>query len=433
MRLTLDLGSDDHLKNRLLSERETLAENLRLVYVAMTRAKHRCYFVWGRFNDTETSAPAYLFHGSRVLQNTPDDDVVSKTAGYLEKLTDAHMLEDLERLVEKASGTITLRPFPSGEPETVAKADQDAATLRCRTFSGKIDRSWRISSFSSLVSGKIHRGDHGDDAQWEPSTILEDNTSGDSSDASTVGSFFSFPKGTLAGTFVHSVFENMDFAQAASPALEQLVAEKLGMYGFDENWTDATCAMVRKVLSVPLEKNDPKFTLSRIGTTDRINELSFYFPLKRVSPQDLQDFFERENLAFYDRDLQEVWQGLTFSPTRGFVKGFIDMVFHHEGRYYLVDWKSNYLGGSVQDYHQKALAAAMADACYFLQYLLYTVALHAYLRLRLPGYRYEKHFGAIYYLFVRGMDDRVGCQYGVFRDRPDEGCVERLCALLIDT
>ena len=103
-----------------------------------------------------------------------------------------------------------------------------------------------------------------------------------------------------------------------------------------------------------------------------------------------------------------------------------------ENRYFLVDWKSNHLGNRVEAYNQKALAKAMGESSYFLQYMLYTVALDQYLRLRLPGYHYEEHFGAVYYVFVRGVEPGKGPEFGVFRDRPARRLVERFSKRLMD-
>jgi exodeoxyribonuclease V beta subunit len=112
--------------------------------------------------------------------------------------------------------------------------------------------------------------------------------------------------------------------------------------------------------------------------------------------------------------------------------GFIDLVFQHEGRFYLVDWKSNVLGPGIADYAPASLRQAMTEHFYILQSRLYTVALHQYLTLRLPDYQYENHFGGIYYLFIRGMDPAYGPAYGVYEDRPAASLIDTLCRTLID-
>lgn len=118
---------------------------------------------------------------------------------------------------------------------------------------------------------------------------------------------------------------------------------------------------------------------------------------------------------------------LQFRPLDGYMKGFMDLVFRFGDRFYLVDWKSNYLGGRIEDYAQGALQKVMTENFYQLQYHLYVVALHKYLTARLPGYRYESHFGGVYYLFLRGVDPEKGSDYGIYRHRPEATAIEALC------
>jgi exodeoxyribonuclease V beta subunit len=122
---------------------------------------------------------------------------------------------------------------------------------------------------------------------------------------------------------------------------------------------------------------------------------------------------------------------LDFAPVRGMVRGFMDLVFSHGGRYYIVDWKSNHLGNRLDDYAGGRLALEMERRLYTLQYLLYTVALHGYLRVRQPGYDYDSHFGGAYYLFLRGIDPLAGPEYGIFRDLPPRGLIEELSTALV--
>ena len=102
----------------------------------------------------------------------------------------------------------------------------------------------------------------------------------------------------------------------------------------------------------------------------------------------------------------------------------------HRGRWYVIDYKSNWLGPSPGDYARDAVAAAMRSSAYPLQYLLYLVALHRYLGLRLPGYDYARHVGGVFYLFVRGMEPAAGMGRGVWFDRPEASLVHGLDRLL---
>ena len=113
------------------------------------------------------------------------------------------------------------------------------------------------------------------------------------------------------------------------------------------------------------------------------------------------------------------------------MKGFMDMVFRFRDRFYLVDWKSNFLGNRIGDYDQDALSLAMKEEFYMLQFHLYTVALHQYLRLRLRGYSYEGHFGGVCYIFLRGVDPGRGPDFGIYRHRPPAELINQFCSNLI--
>ncbi len=129
--------------------------------------------------------------------------------------------------------------------------------------------------------------------------------------------------------------------------------------------------------------------------------------------------------------MKTVCASLKFKPVRGMVRGFMDMVFEHGGKYYLVDWKSNHLGYRVEDYGQESLKTAMEHNLYPLQYLLYTVALNRYLSLRVRGYDYATHFGGVIYVFLRGVSPERGEEFGYFRDMPPVEMIDELTKNLI--
>jgi exodeoxyribonuclease V beta subunit len=412
--LTLDLGSEKMAENRVLAGKEQLAENLRLFYVALTRAKKRCYLVWGRFNKAEMSAPAYLFHQPESQGNK---NVITAMEKRFKTLDNDTLLAELKVVQDKAGGTIGLFEMPMEKGQKVPPAQDKAVTLACREFSGDIDSSRRLSSYSSLVSSRPHGSEIAD---------YDDVGQGSGSGGQDTADIFAFPRGAKAGTFLHDIFEHLDFTESDSDHAKRLVEDKLRTYGFDPAWRETICNMIRRVLTVPLKPDKSGFTLSRIGNQDRLNELEFYFPLKSITPKMLKDIFAAYKEPVSLENFPERIGQLRFMPVRGFMRGFMDMVFHFEGRYYLVDWKSNYLGGSVEAYGQDALVTAMDKHYYFFQYYIYTVALNQYLKLRLPGYDYEKHFGGIFYIFLRGMNPAKGPQYGIYRDLPSAKLIDEL-------
>jgi exodeoxyribonuclease V beta subunit len=244
---------------------------------------------------------------------------------------------------------------------------------------------------------------------------------------------FSLPKGTKTGTLLHDILEHLDFAEKDASVKEKLVADKLMEHGFDPIWQESIRQMIRKVLVIPLDPKVGDFQLSYIRNEDRLNELAFYFPLKSISPKSLKSLFSRYASPEFPGDFPVRIERLDFTPVRGFMKGFIDLVFQFKSRFYLVDWKSNFLGSRIEDYGQEALSATMVEDYYVLQYHIYAVALNQYLYLRLPGYDYDTHFGGVYYIFLRGVDPDSGPEYGIYRDRPSADLIKELSATLIDS
>jgi exodeoxyribonuclease V beta subunit len=189
--------------------------------------------------------------------------------------------------------------------------------------------------------------------------------------------------------------------------------------------------MVQKVISAPLNQENSELQLTRIRNQDRINELEFYFPLKQISAKEIADLFSTHGSPHVPGGLPEQIGRMAFSPLKGFMKGFMDMVFRYQDRFYLVDWKSNHLGNRVEDYNQEGVIRAMEDGGYHFQYHIYTVALNMYLKLRLPDFDYKKHFGGVYYIFLRGVDPGMGPQFGIYRHRPSEELIKTLCNEMI--
>ncbi len=219
--LILDLGSESMDKNRVFAEKEQLAENLRLFYVALTRAKKRCYLVWGRFNEAETSAPAYLFHQS---ESPEGGDVAGEMRKRFKTMDDDALLAELRVIQEKSGGSIGLSEMPMEKGEKTPPVPNKAVTLACREFSGKIDSQWRLSSYSSLISNRPHSSEMADYYDVGQGAVISDQWSvvGDRSTAD----IFSFPRGTKAGTFFHDIFEHLDFMESDSGYVEKLVEDK---------------------------------------------------------------------------------------------------------------------------------------------------------------------------------------------------------------
>jgi len=429
MRLTFELGSSGMDVNRVSAERERLAENMRLFYVALTRAMTRCYFVWGRINEAETSAPSYL-----MVHQTSDrdgDNVVQVAEENFNRLSDGDLYRAVEVIAGNSGRAIKLSEMPEADGQRRTPFQEESAALDRRVFSGTIDRQWHISSFSSLFSTYHINADLADRDAISEAESRTERELGKTADQESPKGIFAFPKGTRAGTFMHDIFEHLNFTRMDSPVLQDLVTNRLKAYGFELTWLESLCEMIHKVTSISLDPDIRGFSLSKIRSQDRINELEFYFPLKPISPSKLGELFKTYGAPNIPEGLPERVGQMTFSLLQGFMKGFMDMVFQYENRYYLVDWKSNFLGTRVEDYDQEGVTRAMEEGGYHFQYHLYTVALNQYLKLRLPGYDYEQHFGGVYYIFIRGVDPHRGPHFGIYRHKPSKRLIEALCSHLI--
>lgn len=158
------------------------------------------------------------------------------------------------------------------------------------------------------------------------------------------------------------------------------------------------------------EKSDEALRLGNLDRASALPELEFYFPTERLEPSQLNEFADA---------------GLNFEARSGILKGFIDLVFEHGGRFHIADWKSNWLGPDAESYDQTAMENAMRHHHYNLQAHLYAFALHRHLKHRLKDYAIEKHLGEVFYLFVRGINpDRPGM--GVLRATPTHAAIQKL-------
>lgn len=261
--------------------------------------------------------------------------------------------------------------------------------------------AWRIGSFSGLAAG-MHMEAPDRDALAIP-------------DAGEPGSgFFAFPRGARAGTCLHAVLE--DWARGKGE-LEALVEPALQAYGLPLEWQEIATAHLQKVLETDMDGGG--LTLAALQSARRLPELGFTFPVRDLDVARLRALLvdPANGLA---EPLREAAARLEFDSLKGFLKGFIDLTFEHDGRWYIADYKSNWLGPDASYYGGERLLQALAGEHYYLQYLIYLVALRRFLRQRLADF-HDEQLGGAFYLFLRGMPEA-----GVYFARPDDALLDAL-------
>lgn len=395
----LDLSAST--ESLALAEEERLAEDLRLLYVALTRSIYHCAI-----------GVAPLFRGNRAKSG--DTDLHLSALGYLiqqGKSGDAaYLLHQLEALIGENIALV-----PLGQPEALPRQpdSDDRRRLAARHFPSRVQDNWRVTSYSGLQQ-------HGSSTplmDFQPK--LDIDAAGErQEDADIALNPHTFARGASPGTFLHALFETLDFTLPVDAAW---LREQLLRHAIDDIWQPVLLHWMERVLHAPL--NAQGVMLADISASDKQAELQFYLPIQATVTAERLD-----RLCKTFDPLSARCPPLDFPQVRGMLKGFIDLVFRWRGRYYLLDYKSNWLGEDNAAYTPEAMTQAMVEHRYDLQYQLYTLALHRYLRHRLVDYDYQRHFGGVFYLFLRGVAaDNPG--NGVFYCRPDSALIQQLDTL----
>src|SRR5690606_29893748 len=224
-------------------------------------------------------------------------------------------------------GNIELIPLPETPIQGRLIDDQQTPPLlQAQEFSGHIATDWRITSFSALTRD-VHQTTHSGSPRNAEDPIL------------------SFPAGSHVGLFLHAVLEELDFQQPLPPQLEVLIENHAARHGLEAARIRKPVAdWIEYILHTPLQDNG--FCLAKLSSQQRLNELAFDFSVHKADITRLNQVLEKNAPEPFVHSLP----GLSAADFRGMVTGIIDLVFVHEGRYYIADYKSNYLGGSLQDY-----------------------------------------------------------------------------------
>ncbi|HPK53923.1 MAG TPA: 3'-5' exonuclease, partial [Smithellaceae bacterium] len=417
--LTGDLGSDYLAPNSEQYRKEMLAENCRLLYVALTRARNRCYFVWGKIKNTGDSPAAYLFHRRQWLSPADWEDINNE-----------EMLANLSLFADQAPADIKIKTIGEVLPAAIAPRKEAADMLPGREFNGSIDRTWKIASFTYFTN--LNRPQP-EETTWGGKNDEQVDTAALLPVAGVAENMLSFPRGAITGIMLHEILEKIDFTTHDDSAIISNIYDKLAKYNFNLNWQPAILSMIKNLLKIPLGgRGLDKFTLAQLPANSCQKEMEFYFPLRQITAEDIIKILDESGL-YEDgsSSVNDLQKQISFPVTQGYLKGFMDLILENDGKYYLADWKSNYLGEGYAQYSAASLRGAMSASSYILQYLIYTVALNRYLQKRMKNYDYEKHFGGVYYIFLRGVNPQEGPDNGIYYDLPAYSLVRRLDRLLL--
>jgi len=387
---------------------ERLAEDLRLLYVALTRARHACWLGVAdlkRGNSNRSvlhlCALGYLLGGGAML---------TESAGLQSWLAE----------VQQGCDALQCEPVPAADAAHFYPPLNQATLLEPLIPGRRAAENWWIASYSALRIGDSLSPAEApesalaqklsDDERLDPEAPREVLLSG--------GDIHRFPRGPNPGTFLHGLLEwaGSEGFKADPEAIKDAVARRCNRRGW-QGWIETLSDWLQHLQDEPLRLNNgqPAVVLSELSQYQI--EMEFWFASHKV------DVVQMDTLVRQHTHGGAARAGAEPSLLNGMFKGFIDLTFEHQGRYYVADYKSNWLGTDDSAYTEQAMTASILDNRYDLQYVLYLLALHRQLKARLPGYDYDQHMGGALYLFLRGT--RAQGQ-GVFFTRPPRLLIESL-------
>jgi len=408
--LHVALAADDDVLARV--DQERLGEDLRKLYVALTRARFACWIGVAPLKNLERSALGYLLAGGMAVR--PGTVAATLQAAFGD------------------CPAIDVVPAPQPQGERYVAAGRSVVLARAPLLAQAARAPWWIASYSALkvaTDGAVSEARVPETAA-EATYLDSRDEEADAAPApgeSASGSLHDFPRGPSPGSFLHGLLEwagREGFAvlRDAPHELAATVARRCAPRGWSA-WAPALADWLRHWLAQPLDLRALTPQATPIAPADLRSvqvEMEFWFSATQVDARALDALVTAHTLDGAARPALEA------NRLNGMLKGFMDLVFEHEGRYYVADYKSNRLGASDADYTREAMRAEVLRHRYELQYTLYLFALHRLLRARLPDYDYERHVGGAVYVFLRG---HAAPSQGLHLERPARALMEALDAL----
>ncbi|MEN5303794.1 exodeoxyribonuclease V subunit beta [Pseudomonas sp. TWI628] len=392
-----------------LADEERLAEDLRLLYVALTRAQHACWLGVAdlkrgnqKSSQLHRSALGYLLGGGQALPGSE------------------HLKTWLQHLLAGCE-TIACPALPQAGDERYRASQAEHQLLPARKPRRAAAEHWWIASYSALRVGEQTLGADSSQAQQ----LLDDEVA----DTQLIrevpaegGDIHRFPRGPNPGTFLHGLLEwagREGFAEVAgNPKLiERTVGQRCNRRDW-AGWIPTLSQWLQRLLNEPMPAGPSQLKLAQLQHYQI--EMEFWFASHNVDAEQLDRLVARHTHPGAARPAAQ--------PTvlNGMFKGFIDLAYELDGRYYVADYKSNWLGPDIQAYDTQAMEKAILEHRYDLQYVLYLLALHRQLRARLPDYDYDRHVGGALFIFLRGASSSG---HGVYFAKPPRELIDALDAL----
>jgi exodeoxyribonuclease V beta subunit len=461
---------------------ENMEDRVRLMYVAVTRSRFRCYVPHAMVVNSKSKGTNSAFV-AMLLRDKAAGTVQWVDAGGFERARGADASDLISELLGKLDTSrfcmykAVVDPFaryraPISEGNLAERRLGDEALQRVRqhvfvqSYSSLKKRAESRDELPDEMSPDEMSPDEVDKQLYTTEPFVHPETKSDSRDARR-HDIFGFPKGAHTGNLWHEIFERLDFSEADTNTaeMEGVVRESCEEYGFNfQQWGTVLMGMVQQVLHADLGG----FCMADVPLNRTLREMEFHLPYDAMVLEEFMDWIHRQKpfnpksgvpneshpdnpLASSqrtdhpdnpltntepthspdnpltntepthspDNPLTNTRQSYSDSDLRArhYLKGFVDLIVEHQGKYYIIDYKSDHLGDSFKDYDKNSLYSHMHNSGYIMQYYFYSIALYLYLRQRHDNFDFDSLYGGVHYLFLRAAGSEGNS--GIYFDRPD--------------
>ncbi|WP_348769382.1 exodeoxyribonuclease V subunit beta [Buchnera aphidicola] len=392
-KLKIFFDLDQSQETEKISDEERLSEDLRFLYVAITRSIYHCSFGMGdiinkknqKKNNNHKSALGYIIQRGNYMNYT-------------------NLISEINLLHKKSYMTIkydTINVQFSYSREDIYLLSPPISLIK------KTKNCFQITSFTKFKK--------------ENSSI---NTNYNNCDInysfnSKKITLANFPRGKNIGIFIHYILNKIDFSKKLNIDFFLKVLKK---YEFSEKWAPILMSWIDSIINIRFKNIN--FSLSMLKKNQYVKEMKFFLPIQKT----LNSTNFNNIIQSFD-PISSLTSKISFNSTKGILKGSIDLVFFWEKKYYIIDYKSNYLGDNNNSYSFEKIKNEIIKNRYDIQYQIYTIALHQYLKKKIKKYTYKNHFGGIFYMFLRGIEKEKN--NSIFYIVPEYSLVEKLVNLLL--
>lgn len=387
-------------KHMALSDKERLAEDVRFLYVAITRSIVHC-----------SIGIACLIKTTKKRINF-DSHIHKSALGYIVQDGLSMNYEELLKKINTFNNNY-IEIYKEKEKKRLYKNKKTIYfVLKNNTLKRTITQNYTMTSFTKLQKESSLK------LNLQKKLLIEDLLDIEKIKKNKKLTIHNFPKGKNTGLLIHNILKNLNFFNQQD---NSWFADILKKYQFTKKWNNILITWIHDIIHTPLNQKD--IFLSKLDKTKYIKEFEFFLPIKGKL------YSSQINKITQSFDsISTISPNINFNPVTGIIKGFIDLVFFWKNKYYILEYKSNWLGKDNSFYCDKYIKKEMIKHRYDLQYQIYTIAIHTYLTNKIKKYNYKDNFGGVFYMFLRAQEKHQQ-NNGIFHCIPEYSLINKLIAL----